>query len=154
MVDTIFSSQNNTSNHKKIISTKKSKKNSNAIKKMGRIILKRLKQYKLEGQINTGVQKMMKMLGDRNNKKSKSLVDGFNTYHLQSLFDIEQEAISRFNLKTTRKIFTEMLRKEVLESCQIRGNENKSLYLTTLKCSSLRFINRKLANRLQNSENE
>lgn len=80
------------------------------------------------------------------------MVDGFNTYHLEALFDTKEE-VSRHNLKTTRKIFTKLLRNEVLDSFQIKG-ESKLLYLKTLKCSSLRFMNKRLANRLQTSENQ
>lgn len=47
---------------RKTSGNKKGKKNSNAIKKMGRIILKKLDEYKLEGKINTGVEKMIELL--------------------------------------------------------------------------------------------
>ncbi len=46
----------------KMTKPKKVKKNSNAIKKMGRIILKRLKDYQIENNINTGVENMVRML--------------------------------------------------------------------------------------------
>jgi hypothetical protein len=65
---------------------------------------------------------MVKMLEERCKEHTpKGFVDGFNTYHLSALFDIKEEHISRFNMKTTRKIFTERLRKEVLDSYQIKG---------------------------------
>ena len=44
---------------KKKRSTPKTKKNSNAIKKMGRIIMNNLEEYKLPNQENSGVKKMM-----------------------------------------------------------------------------------------------
>jgi hypothetical protein len=47
---------------RKTSGNKKGKKNSNAIKKMGRIILKKLKEYNFEGKINTGVEKMIELL--------------------------------------------------------------------------------------------
>jgi hypothetical protein len=51
----------------------------------------------------------------------------------------------------TRKIFTKYARDEVFDSYQIK-DENKLLYLNTMKCAALRFANRKLAKRLQISQ--
>jgi hypothetical protein len=56
---------------------------------MGRIILNNLDKYKISGRPNPGVKNMLNQLSERSlNKKSKTMVDGFNTYHLQALFDI------------------------------------------------------------------
>jgi hypothetical protein len=151
IVDNLIRSHVEIGNDDKPAPPKKSKKNSNAIKKMGRIILNNLDKYQIPNTRNLGVENMMKKLKDRFvGKKSKSMVDGFNTYHLQALFSVEDDHISKFNMKTTRSIFTKLLRKEVLTSYQIKG-DGKLLYLNTLKCSSLRFMNKRLANRLQTS---
>jgi hypothetical protein len=96
---------------------------------------------------------MLKLLSDRMQgvKKTRRRPDCFNTSHLQALFDLEDRELSAFNLKTTRKIFSSELRKEVFSSSQLKG-ENRLVYLNTFKCCSLRFMNRKLAYRLQASE--
>ena len=49
---------------------------------------------------------------------------------------------------TTRKLFLRYLRKEVMDSYQIKG-ENKLVYMTSLKCASLRMMNKQLAPRLE-----
>jgi hypothetical protein len=85
--------------------------------------------------------------------KSKSIVDGFNTHHLSALFDSPNDEEVRFNLQTTRRLFSKLARKEVLQSFQIKG-QAKLLYLNTLKCSSIRFMSKMLAGRLQTSENQ
>ncbi len=46
--------------------------------------------------------------------KSKSIVDGFNTHHLSALFDSPSDEEVRFNLQTTRRLFSKLARKEVL----------------------------------------
>ncbi len=55
---------------------------------MGRIIVNNLDQYIIPGANNTGVDNMMRLLRERfESKKSKGLIDSFNTYHMQALFD-------------------------------------------------------------------
>ena len=67
---------------------KKSRKNSNVIKKIGRMIIKNQHRYKLKGRSNEGAQKMMSLLEEKMKKKNiKDLIDGFNTEHLKTLFN-------------------------------------------------------------------
>jgi len=73
--------------------------------------------------------------------------DKFNTFHLKMMFDTKDKKIIKHNLKTTKCILNQYLRKNVLFSKQIT-NKNKIVYLNTLKCSSLRCINKSLVTRL------
>ena len=67
---------------------KKGRKNSNVIKKIGRMIIKNQHRYKLKGRSNEGAQKMMNLLEEKMKKKNiKDLIDGFNTDHLKTLFN-------------------------------------------------------------------
>ena len=50
----------------------------------------------------------------------------------------------RHNLATTQKILRSRMREAVLGSTQMKA-DNKLLYLISLKCSSLRMMNRGLA---------
>ena len=45
--------------------------------------------------------------------------DKFNTYFLRLLFETNDQEISQFNLKTTRRILTKNLRSNILNSKQI-----------------------------------
>ncbi len=79
--------------------------------------------------------------------------DKFNTYHLRLLFNGKDDELVSHNLRTTRKILSKYLRDNVLSSKQI-SDQNKILYLSTMKCSGLRCANKKLAVRLQMSMRE
>lgn len=128
---------------------RRKEKNSNAIKKIGRIILDNLREYRrMAG--NTPVCNMLKMLS-KNSKVGRTEVnkrDKFNTYHLRALFSSKDAQLIAHNLKTTRVILSRHLRQNVLSSRQI-SDCNKALYLNTMKCSVLRCSNKALAVRLQ-----
>ena len=47
----------------------KSRKNSNVIKKIGRIIVKNKDKYRIQGKINEGSIKMVKLLDEKMKKK-------------------------------------------------------------------------------------
>lgn len=78
--------------------------------------------------------------------------DSFNTSHLEALFETNSKEVLAFNLRTTRKIFSREMRKEVFASKQLKTSTSKQIYLNTFKVSSLRFMNQRLASRLQASE--
>lgn len=78
--------------------------------------------------------------------------DSFNTSHLEALFKTNSKEVLAFNLRTTRRIFSRELRKEVFTSTQLKSKISKQIYLNTFKVSSLRFMNQRLASRLQASE--
>jgi len=92
---------------------------------------------------------MLNKLKVRSNKKKslRDYKDGFNTSHFEALFDVDEQT-AKFNLQTTRRLFSTTIRKDVLNSSQI-SNENKIIYLNSLKCSSMRLMNKTLAVRLQ-----
>ena len=124
-------------------------KNSNAIKKIGRIILDILREYR-KAAGNTAVCSMLKLLS-KNSKVGRTEVnkrDKFNTYHLRALFGGKDAQLLAHNLRTTRALLSTHLRQNVLASRQI-SDRNKALYLNTMKCSVLRCSNRALAVRLQ-----
>lgn len=95
---------------------------------------------------------MLQMLDDheKGQKKTKA-IDSFNISHLKALFDCDDPFISLHNRRLTKKIFSEKMRRLVLESCQIK-NQRKLIYLKTFKCSSLRLPIRNIAHRLSASE--
>lgn len=123
------------------------KKNSNTVKKIGRMILDRLEEYDISIGPNQGVVNMLSKLQEGSKRKQP---DRFNTSHLQALFDGQDNDFSTHNLRITHRIFSRELRREVLGSSQLKG-ENILVYLNTFKCCSLRFMSRKLAYRLQAS---
>lgn len=128
---------------------RRKEKNSNAIKKIGRIILDNLREYRKVG-ANAPICSMLKMLS-KNSKVGRTEVnkrDKFNTYHLRALFSGKDNQIVHHNLKTTRLLLSRHLRQNVMDSRQI-SDDNKALYLNTMKCSVLRCSNRALAVRLQ-----
>lgn len=96
---------------------------------------------------------MMEMLNKKAKKEEnpKDFRDRFNVSHLEALFSNCPPEVSSFNLRVAKRLFNKQLRKEILTSYQIKGH-NKAIYLNTLKCSGLRFCNKKLALRLQLSE--
>jgi len=110
--------------------------------------LKYVEHFEIQGKNNKGLNKMLNSLKERaeQNDKLKDYRDGFNTSHLEDLF--EDKKSSSFNLSITSRILSKQLRKEVFKSCQIKKT-CKILYLNSLKSASLRCINRKLAVRLQ-----
>ena len=81
-------------------------------------------------------------------KKKADMMDLFNTYHLNMLLNDCDEEIGSENLKILQEILKKNLRKEVLTSSQLT-EENKLMYLNTLKMSQLRTRNKKLALRLR-----
>jgi hypothetical protein len=126
-------------------------KNSNAIKKIGRIILDNLREYGC-GRSNSAVAGMLRLLS-KDSKVGRTEInkrDKFNTYHLRALLGGEDSAVIRSNLRTTRRILSRHLRRNVLQSRQI-SDPNKTLYLDTMKCSALRCLHQSLAVRLQMS---
>ena len=96
---------------------RKTKKNSNVLKKMGRMILKNKHRYSARGKRNEGVDNMMKLFEGSTKKKNntkknnmKALVDGFNTRHLKSLFNECTEETAYENLRVTKELFNKNLR--------------------------------------------
>jgi hypothetical protein len=123
-------------------------KNSNVIKKIGRMILSRLEEFELPNGPNPGVENMLQGLSTQ--LEAGRRPDSFNTSHLQALYDVSG-AVSAFNLRTTRRMFSREMRREVFTSKQLKG-KSPLVYLNTFKCSGLRFMSRRLASRLQASE--
>jgi len=80
--------------------------------------------------------------------KIEMLKDMFNFSHLKALLFECSASVCSSNLRVTRRLFSKLMRKEILSSVQIK-KENQLLYLNTLKSSGLRFCNKKLALRLQ-----
>lgn len=112
-----------------------------------------IKQYDISNKINIPILNMLKTLS-KNSKVGtveKNKRDKFNTFHLKMMFDTKDKKILKHNLKITNLVLNKLLRKNVLNSKQITGR-NKIVYLNTLKCSSLRCINKKLVTRLQMSD--
>jgi hypothetical protein len=96
---------------------------------------------------------MLKLLS-RDSKVGRTEVnkrDKFNTYHLRVLLGGRDPEITKKNLRTTRRILSRYLRRNVFFSKQITI-ANKSLYLNTMKCSALRCLHQSLAVRLQMSQ--
>jgi cytochrome b subunit of formate dehydrogenase len=64
------------------------KKNSNVIKKIGRIIVKNKHHYRVNGKYNEGAVRMLNLLERKMiEKNAKDMIDGFNTEHLKALFE-------------------------------------------------------------------
>ena len=101
-----------------VVKERKTKKNSNVLKKMGRMILKNKHRYSARGKRNEGVDNMMKLFEGKTKKKNnmkkknimKDLVDGFNTRHLKSLFNECSEETASENLRVTKELFNKNLR--------------------------------------------
>ena len=126
-------------------------KNSNVIKKYGRIINNHLKRYLgKEGKGNEGIRKMLDRLRSEmgNKKKKTDMMDLFNTYHLNVLLNECEEKAGSENLKMLHKMLKNHLRKDVFNSHQL-SLENKLMYTNTLKMMQLRTCNKKLALRLK-----
>jgi hypothetical protein len=86
------------------------------------MILDHLEEFKVAGSFNEGVEAMLKLL-DRRKKERKTLKDrkdSFNTMHLKALFNSCSDHASSHNLRVTRKLFNRCMRKEVLDSFQIK----------------------------------
>ena len=93
---------------------------------------------------------MKKLLDEKMKRKNvKDMIDGFSTEHLKTLFNDCTEDETAENLEVTQELFKKHLRNEVMTSSQIKGDSQRQLYLNTLKCSSLRFSSKILAQRLQ-----
>ena len=94
-----------------VVKEKKTKKNSNVLKKMGRMILKNKHRYNAKGR-NKGVDNMMKLFEGKMKKNNmKALVDGFNTKHLKTLFNECSEETASENLRVTKELFNKNLRR-------------------------------------------
>lgn len=128
----------------------KHRKNSNVIKKYGRIILKYQKIFNLSNSKNEGFEVMMRELSTKLLRKnnSKDLSDNFSTKHLLMLFQNTSPDVTTFNLKTVSRLLAQKMRKEILGSKQIRDGNNL-VYLNTMKCSQMRLCNKALALRLE-----
>jgi flagellar motor component MotA len=127
-------------------------KNSNAIKKIGRIILDNLREYS-SIRNNSAVTAMLKLLS-KDSKVGRNEVnkrDKFNTFHLRLLLSGRDAELVRANLRVTRRILARHLRHNVLQSRQITP-AHKAIYLNTMKCSALRCLHQGLAVRLQMSQ--
>jgi len=85
---------------------------------------------------------------------AKDMIDSFNFEHLKALFLNCSPSTTTKNLRTTQKLLSKYLRKDVFSSRQIKDEESQLLYLNTLKCSSIRCMNKDLALRLQCAEQE
>jgi hypothetical protein len=78
------------------------------------------------------------------------LIQNYNTHELRTLFERTDKKLTTHNLKVSQQIFNRHLRKEILNSPQLKDKDTSKLtYLNTLKCSSLRFCNKGLALRLR-----
>ena len=73
----------------------------------------------------------------------------FNTHHLKMIVNTSDREVNSSNLKSLRKIINKHLRINILEQSPQIAKHNKLLYLNSLKCSSLRCVNKTLATRLQ-----
>ena len=92
---------------------KKHKKNSNAIKKIGRIILNHIQKFQLKNETNPGVEAMMRILNSksREGENPKDYRDRFNVSHLQALFSECSSGVSNHNLRVAKRLFNKHLRK-------------------------------------------
>lgn len=103
------------------------------------------------GSNNLGVKAMQTSL--YNSKKARrnpnKVRDDVNTHHLKLMVNTEDKGVNSTNLKSLRKIISKHLRRNILEQSPQIAKLNKLLYLNSLKCSSLRCINKTLATRLQ-----
>ena len=99
---------------------------------------------------NSGLEAMNAQLRQRSKvgRHEENKRDKFNTHHLRALVSSGDERLDSFNLRAVRRTLNKNLRKNVMESHQIT-DENKLIYLNTLKCSALRCCSKKLVTRLE-----
>ena len=66
-------------------------KNSNTIKKLGRLVLDHIDEYKIIEKPNTGVEKMMRNLSRkaRVGRTEVNKRDKFNTFHLKLMLEVD-----------------------------------------------------------------
>ena len=87
---------------------------------------------------------LIKAAGDHDKR------DKFNTYYLKMIIEGGGPPDGKKNLRAISSILNKHIRNDVLfRSPQIRTDDQRLLYLNTLKCSSLRSMSKKLVTRLQ-----
>jgi hypothetical protein len=97
---------------------------------------------------NIGLNNMLSILGNNADNFKKDIFDQL----IQK--DRKDPRCAKVNRLVIRKMLSSNLRRDIMNSSQLKNDESRLIYLNTLKCTVLRCVNGSLTSRLQMGSTE